>query len=42
VTQVHLAMHDTGRGGAGSKEAREQQALIVGLLIDHGASLKGG
>jgi hypothetical protein len=31
-TPLHLAVRDTGRGGAGSDQAREQQAEIVGLL----------
>ena len=36
-TPLQLAMQDTGRGGAGSDEAREEQAAIVQLLLDHGA-----
>jgi len=36
-TPLHLAVQDTGRGGSGSVEAREQQAEIVKLLLDHGA-----
>lgn len=34
---LHLAVQDTGRGGSGSPEAREQQARIIELLLDHGA-----
>ena len=36
-TPLSLALHDTGRGGSGSAEAREQQAQIVALLRSHGA-----
>jgi ankyrin repeat protein len=36
-TPLHLAARDTGRGGAGSDEARQEQATIVQLLLDHGA-----
>ena len=36
-TPLHLAVRDTGRSGAGSVEAREEQAAIVQLLRDHGA-----
>jgi ankyrin repeat protein len=38
-TPLHLALQDTGRGGSGSPEARQQQAVIVSLLLEHGASL---
>jgi len=37
-TALKLARQNTGRGGSGSAEAREQQALIVGILREHGAS----
>ena len=36
-TPLHLAVQSTGRGGSGSAAAREQQATIVRLLLDHGA-----
>ena len=36
-TPLHLAVQPTGRGGAGSSEAREQQAGIVRLLLERGA-----
>jgi hypothetical protein len=36
-TALHLAVQDTGRGGSGSPQAREQQAQIVELLLSHGA-----
>jgi hypothetical protein len=34
---LHLAVQNTGRGGSGSPEAREQQAGIVRLLLERGA-----
>jgi ankyrin repeat protein len=36
-TPLHLAVQATGRGGSGSRRAREQQAGIVRLLLEHGA-----
>jgi ankyrin repeat protein len=36
-TPLHLAVQTTGRGGAGSERAREQQAGIVTLLLERGA-----
>jgi ankyrin repeat protein len=36
-TPLHLAVQPTGRGGAGSEQAREQQAGIVTLLLERGA-----
>ena len=36
-TPLHLAVQTTGRGGAGSERAREQQAGIVKLLLERGA-----
>jgi hypothetical protein len=36
-TPLHLAVQTTGRGGSGSTQAREQQALIVRFLIERGA-----
>lgn len=36
-TLLRLAELTTGRGGSGSPEAREQQAGIFQLLIEHGA-----
>jgi ankyrin repeat protein len=38
-TPLHLAVQTTGRGGSGSDHAREQQAGIIRLLIQSGASL---
>jgi ankyrin repeat protein len=38
-TPLHLAVQTTGRGGSGSPQAREQQAAIVRLLLEHGASV---
>ena len=37
-TPLHLAVQSTGRGGAGSDQAREQQAGIIALLLERGAS----
>ena len=36
-TPLHLAVQTTGRGGSGSEAAREQQAGIIRLLLEHGA-----
>jgi ankyrin repeat protein len=36
-TALHLAVQTTGRGGSGSQRAREQQAEIIGLLMERGA-----
>jgi ankyrin repeat protein len=36
-TPLHLAVQPTGRGGAGSPQAREQQRGIVKLLLERGA-----
>jgi hypothetical protein len=36
-TPLHLAVQTTGKGGSGSPEARVQQAVIVRLLVEHGA-----
>ena len=36
-TPLHLAVQTTGRGGSGSPLAREQQAAIIALLLEHGA-----
>ncbi len=36
-TPLHLAVQTTGRGGSGSDHAREQQAGIIGLLLERGA-----
>jgi ankyrin repeat protein len=36
-TPLHLAVQTTGRGGSGSLQAREEQAGIVRLLLEHGA-----
>ncbi len=35
---LHLAVQTTGRGGSGSEHARHEQAGIIRLLIEHGAS----
>jgi hypothetical protein len=37
-TPMHLATQNTGRGGTGSPEAKAQQAEIVRLLEQHGAT----
>jgi ankyrin repeat protein len=37
-TPLHLAVQTTGRGGSGSDHARQQQAAIIGLLLERGAS----
>lgn len=36
-TPLHLAVQTTGRGGSGTPQSREQQVLIVRLLVEHGA-----
>lgn len=36
-TPLHLAAQTTGRGGSGSSHARQQQAGIIRLLLEHGA-----
>ena len=35
-TPLHLAVQTTGRGGSGSDHARQQQAGIIGLLLERG------
>jgi ankyrin repeat protein len=37
-TPLHLAVQTTGRGGSGSEHARQQQAGIIKLLLERGAS----
>ncbi|MEP6849982.1 MAG: ankyrin repeat domain-containing protein [Acidobacteriota bacterium] len=37
-TPLHLAVQTTGRGGSGTEHALEQQAGIIKLLLEHGAS----
>jgi ankyrin repeat protein len=37
-TPLHLAVQTTGRGGSGSEHARNQQAGIISLLLERGAS----
>jgi len=37
-TPLHLAVQDTGRGGAGSSRARDEQRKIVAMLLAAGAS----
>ena len=36
-TPLHLAVQNTGRGGSGSQQARQQQAGIIRLLLECGA-----
>jgi ankyrin repeat protein len=36
-TPLHLAVQNTGRSSAGTALAREEQAKIIRLLLDHGA-----
>jgi len=36
-TPLHLAVQNTGRSGSGSAAAKEQQAAIIRLLVEHGA-----
>ena len=36
-TPLHLAVQNTGRGGSGSQQARQQQAGIIRLLLERGA-----
>jgi hypothetical protein len=36
-TPLHLAVQDTGRGGSGSQDARDQQHQVIELLLGHGA-----
>jgi ankyrin repeat protein len=36
-TPLHLAVQNTGRGHSGAAAAREQQAAIVKMLLQHGA-----
>jgi ankyrin repeat protein len=38
-TPLHLAVQTTGRGGSGSPRAREQQAAIIILLLERGATV---
>jgi Ankyrin repeats (many copies) len=38
-TPLHLAVQTTGRGGSGLEHARQQQAGIIGLLLECGASV---
>jgi Ankyrin repeat len=37
-TPLHLAVQTTRRGGSGSDLARQQQAAIIALLLERGAS----
>jgi hypothetical protein len=37
-TPLHLAVQDTGRSSSGSDAAREQQRLVIGFLLQYGAS----
>jgi hypothetical protein len=36
-TPLHLAIQNTGRGGTGSAASQEEQAVIIRLLLGHGA-----
>jgi hypothetical protein len=36
-TPLHLAVQNTGRGGSGSPDAKQQQSEIIRLLMEHGA-----
>src|SRR4051812_40558293 len=36
-TPLHLAVQNTGRSGSGSEDARQEQAGIIQLLLEHGA-----
>ena len=36
-TPLHLAVQNTGRGGSGSSQARQQQDAIIRLLLERGA-----
>ncbi|MBY0573606.1 MAG: ankyrin repeat domain-containing protein [Undibacterium sp.] len=36
-TPLHLAVQNTGRGGSGSQQARQQQTDIICFLLEHGA-----
>ncbi len=36
-TPLHLAVQNTGRGGSGSPQAKDQQKQIMRHLLDHGA-----
>ena len=38
-TPLHLAVRNTGRGGSGAPDAKDQQAEIIGLLLERGAPL---
>jgi hypothetical protein len=38
LTPLHLAVQTTGRGGSGSDHAHQQQAAIIKLLLERGAS----
>jgi ankyrin repeat protein len=37
-TPLHLAVQNTGRGGSGLEEARQQQAGIITFLLERGAT----
>ena len=39
-TPLYPAEHNSGRAGSGTPQAREQQAAIIRLLLEHGAKLK--
>ena len=36
-TPLHLAVQNTGRGHSGSQAAKDEQAMIIAMLLDHGA-----
>jgi len=37
-TPLHLAVQNTGRSDAGSDAAKDEQARIIAVLLEHGAS----
>ena len=37
-TPLHLAVQNTGRSDSGSDAAKDEQARIIAVLLEHGAS----
>ena len=37
-TPIHLAVQNTGKSNSGSDAAKDEQARIIALLLQHGAS----
>jgi ankyrin repeat protein len=37
-TPLHLAVQNTGRSHSGSEAAKDEQRVVIGLLLQHGAS----